>query len=213
MTLRKLIASKDVGAIEQALKQNPALANEGLPYDDHNTAKAHPLHRICDDVFSKIYSDDEAVELATLFLDYGANVDGGQLVNNHDTPLVAAASLQAEKVGMLYIEKGAAINHPGCNGGTALHWAAWTGRDKLVERLIEAGADIHKRCTEFQSTPLLWAVHGHKFGGPDNQHNQTQCVRLLLNAGADKDTPNKEGTAPIAFLTEQDTELRALLQS
>ncbi|WP_420150824.1 ankyrin repeat domain-containing protein [Spirosoma sp.] len=211
MSLRKLIASQDIEGIRQALEQNPALANEGLPYDDHNTAKAHPLHRICDDVFSKIYSDDEAVELATLLLEHGANVDGYELVKNQDTPLLAAASLYAENVGILYANRGATINHPGCYGGTALHWAAWTGQDKLVKRLIEAGADIHRRCTTFEGTPLLWAVHGSKQGGPENSRNQIACVQLLLAAGADKNTPNKEGTPPIDFLDKEDNELRALL--
>ncbi|MBD2701179.1 ankyrin repeat domain-containing protein [Spirosoma sp. BT702] len=211
MTLRNLIANKELGAIQQALEQNPELANEGIPYDDQNTANAHPLHRICDGVMSGTYSDEEAVEMAKIFLKYGANVNGDEQVDNRDTPLVAAASLHAEKVGILYIEKGAAINHPGCYGGIPLHWAAWTGRDKLVQRLIEAGAEINRRCIEFDSTPLLWAVHGFKFGGPENRHNQIECVRLLLAAGADKNTPNKEGTLPIRFLNEQDVELRQLL--
>ncbi|GAB3945468.1 hypothetical protein GCM10028805_14600 [Spirosoma harenae] len=211
MSLRKLITNKDFDAIKEALDQNPQLANEELPYDEHNPAKAHPLHRICDDVMSGTCSDDEAVLMATVFLDHGANVDGNSLVDLHDTPLVAAASLHAEKVGILYVDKGATINHPGCYGGTALHWAAWVGRDKLVERLIAANADIHKRCVEFQSTPLLWAVHGLKFGGSENRHNQAECVRLLLAAGADKTVPNKEGTTPIEFLDDKDEELRQLL--
>jgi ankyrin repeat protein len=212
MTLRTYIANNDLAAIRQILHQNPELANEGLPYDDHNTTKAHPLHRICDDVFSRIITDDEALNMAKLFLEVGANVDGFGLIDSQDTPLVAAASLQAEKVGSLYIEKGATINHPGCYGGTALHWAAWTGQDKLVRHLIEAGADIYRQCTTFEGTPLLWAVHGLTSGGQENRKNQIECVRLLLEAGADKNTPNKEGKAPIDLLDEEDTELRALLR-
>ncbi|WP_461081986.1 ankyrin repeat domain-containing protein [Spirosoma flavus] len=211
MTLGNLIANKELGAIQQALEQNPDLANDGIPYDEKNTALAHPLHRICDGVMSATYSDDEAVEIATIFLQHGAKVDGNELTDNQDSPLVAAASLHAEKVGILYVEKGATINHPGCYGGTALHWAAWTGRDKLVQRLIEADAEINKRCVEFEGTPLLWAAHGFKFGGPENRHNQVECVRLLLAAGADKNAPNKGGTSPIEFLNEQDREMRELL--
>ncbi|MBD2753650.1 ankyrin repeat domain-containing protein [Spirosoma validum] len=173
--------------------------------------KAHPLRRICDGVFNKTYSDEEAVEMANLLLDYSANVDGYGLVENQDTPLLAAASLHVEKLGILYVDKGATIDHRGANGATALHWAAWTGQDKLVQRLIEAGADVHQRCIAFRGTPLLWAVHGLKYGGSDNQHHQAECVRLLLEAGADKNIPNKEGTKAIKFLDEQDIEMRELL--
>ena len=210
--MKELINNKDYEGIKKALSQNPSLANEGIPFDEKNTTKAHPLHRICDGVFAHTYTDKEAVEMARIFLAYGANVNGYELAEKQDTPLIAAASLHAEEAGILYIENGAAINHPGCHGGTALHWAAWVGRDKLVERLIREKADIHKRCIDFKGTPLLWAVHGFKYGGRENRHHQVECVRLLIEAGADKTAPNIEGTAPSGFLDEQDTELINLLR-
>lgn len=210
--MKELIMNKDYAGIRQALSQNPSLANEGIPFDEENQAKAHPLHRICDGVFAHAYTDKEAVEMARIFLDYGANVNGYSLIEGQDSPLTAAASLHAEEVGMLYIENGAAINHPGCHGGTALHWAAWVGRDRLLERLIRENADIHKLCINFKSTPLLWAVHGYKYGGIETRHHQIECVRLLIKAGADKNTPNIEGTAPLEFLDEQDVELADLLR-
>ena len=103
-------------------------------------------------------------------------------------------------------------NHPGCHGGTALHWAAWCGRDKLVRHLLGAGADIHKLCIDFRSTPLLWAVHGYKFGGGKNRHHQLECVRLLVDAGADKNLPNKEGVFPVQFLDPEDVDMLKLLR-
>jgi len=210
--MRQLIINKDYEGIRKALAENPALANEGIPYDEENTTKAHPLHRICDGVFSHTYTDEEAVEMARIFLAYGAHVDGDGLTEEQDTPLTAAASLHAEALGILYIENGANIHHAGCHGGTALHWAAWVGRDKLVERLIQEKADMEQLCSAFKSTPLLWAVHGFKFGGPENRYHQAECVRLLIAAGASKNTPNLDGTAPIDFLEEADTELRDLLK-
>ena len=210
--MKELINNKDYEGIKKALSQNPSLANEGIPFDEKNTTKAHPLHRICDGVFAHTYTVKEAVEMARIFLAYGANVNGYELAEKQDTPLITAASLHAEEAGILYIENGAAINHPGCHGGTALHWAAWVGRDKLVERLIRDKADIHKRCIDFKGTPLLWAVHGFKYGGRENRHHQVECVRLLIEAGADKTAPNIEGTAPSGFLDEQDTELINLLR-
>jgi len=210
--IKELMAAVNLPGLKELLAENRQLANEGIPYDDKNTTKAHPLHRICDAVFSGIYSDEEAVEIASVFIKYGANINGYELIEGKDTPLLAAASLHAEKTGILYIENGADIHHRGCSGGTALHWAAWVGRDKLVKKLIEQKARINQRCIEFTGTPLLWAVHGYKFAGEKNRYHQVECIRLLLDAGADKTIPNKEGSLPFNLLDDGDTELIKLLK-
>lgn len=210
--IKELINSVDLPGLRKLLAENPLLANEGIPFDDKNTTKAHPLHRICDGVFNGAYSDEEAVGIATVFIEYGANINGYELIEGKDTPLVAAASLHAEKTGIFYIENGADIHHPGCSGGTALHWAAWVGRDKLVKKLIEEKARINQRCIEFKGTPLLWAVHGYKFGGEKNRHHHIECIHLLIDAGADKTIPNNEGSPAFKFLDDGDTELIKLLK-
>ena len=210
--IRTLIASLNFSGLRRLLAENPGLSNKGIPFDDKNPATAHPLHRICDGVHQGMYTDEQATEIATIFFEYGARADGFGLEEKKDTPLIAAASLGAEKTGIFYIEHGASIHHAGTHGGTALHWAAWTGRDKLVEKLIRSGADVHKKCIDFTSTPLLWAVHGYKFDNGKNRHRQTECVRLLLAAGAEKNTFNKEGTRAIEFLSAADAELMKLLE-
>lgn len=204
--MKALLDQKDYAGIEKLLIQYPSLANEGIPFDEKNMTKAHPLHRICDHVFAHDYSDREAVEMARLFLAHGAAIDGYGPIEKQDTPLLAAASLHAEEVGILYIENGASIHHAGCHGGTALHWAAWTGRDRLVAGLIQAGADLHQRCIDFKGTPLLWAVHGYKHTGLENRHHQLACAKLLIEAGADITVPNIEGTTPLGLLDEGDKE-------
>jgi uncharacterized protein len=206
----KLIRSRDYKSLREALAVNPSLANEGLPFDEHNTALADPLHRICDGVYAGTYTDEEAKKMAEIFLEYGADVNGFGLEEKKDTPLVAAASLSADEVGILYIEKGADIHHGGCHGGTALHWAAWCGRDILVKRLIAEKAEINKLCVDFKSTPLLWAVHGYVSGGRKRVDHYAECIRLLLDAGADKMISNLEGVKPIEFL-DQDDEIAKLL--
>ena len=40
---------------------------------------------------------------------------------------------------------------------TALHNAAWNGDQRLVEMLLAAGADLHARDEEHDSTPRGWA--------------------------------------------------------
>ena len=66
--MKKLILSKDYTGIRNAFLKNPELVHEGWAYDEKNTQKAHPLHRICDLVFSGQLTDDEAVIIAELYL-------------------------------------------------------------------------------------------------------------------------------------------------
>ena len=209
--MRELIINKDYEGIRQALSNNPGLANEGIPYDAVNTTKAHPLHRICDCVFSGKITDEEGVKIAKIFLEYSANINGNELIEKQDTPLLAAASLHADKVAILYIEHGADIHHAGCHGGTALHWAAWCGRDKVVRRLLQEGAEINKRCIDFKATPLFWAVHGLKSGDNPNMHGHQECIKLLLQAGADKSIPNADGNTVFDLLHDEDVELKNVL--
>ncbi|HEY9044817.1 MAG TPA: ankyrin repeat domain-containing protein [Ohtaekwangia sp.] len=211
MSIQELINRVDYEGLHEALTQQPELANEGIPFDDANRIKAHPLHRLCDGVFAGTYTDHEAAEMAKIFLAHGAAVNGYGFEENRDTPLVAAASLHADEVALLYIAHGADIHHGGCHGGTALHWAAWCGRDIVVERLLQERPEINRLCIDFKSTALLWAVHGYRFGGDTNRHNQVACVQLLLQAGADASIPNLEGYTPLEFLQPEDDALRALL--
>jgi uncharacterized protein len=210
--MRNLIETKNYAAIKEALSNNPDLANEGIPCDEHNRTLAHPLHRICDAVFAKKITDEEAVEIARIFLEFGANVDGNELVEKHDSPLVAAASLHADAVACLYVDHGANVHHRGCHGGTALHWAAWCGRPVLVKKLIEAGSEINKICIDHKATPLFWAIHGLKCSDGKGVESYVECVKLLLDAGADKSIPNVEGTTVVEMLGDGDAEIRDLLQ-
>ncbi|HXB45908.1 MAG TPA: ankyrin repeat domain-containing protein [Puia sp.] len=207
--MKKLILSKDYAAIRKALSENPQLVNEGLPFDEENTTLAHPLHRICDLVYSGDLTDREAKKIAELFLESGADVNGFEMIIKRDTPLIAASSLHADMVAILYIEHGANIHHQGCHGGTALHWAAWCGRDIVVKRLIEKGADINKRCIDFQATPLFWAVMSYK--EENDQHHQLECIRLLVQAGADKNIPNGKDKNIYSMLNNEDLELNKII--
>ena len=206
-----LIKKVDLAGIQSALTQNPALANTEIPLEDGEAALAHPLHRICDGVFSGLYSDEQGRQMAEIFLAHGAKVDGNDPQLLKDTPLVAAASLHADQLAFLYMEAGANIGHQGCYGGTALHWAAWCGRPDLVKKLIEAGASIHLLCHAFKSTPLFWAVHGLRSAEGKNLDQYKAIVKMLLEAGADQSVPNFEGYLP-KQVWDGDEELKGWLE-
>jgi ankyrin repeat protein len=203
MTIRDLVFSGNAVELDKALREHPSLANQEISLPD-NPETAHPLHRICDAVFTRNYSEDTGIELAKLFIKYGADVNNVKQ-SGKDSPLTASCSLYCDALALLYIGQGASIDHQGCLGGTALHWAAWCGRDAIVKKLITMNPEINKLCINFKSTPLFWALHGYKFGGKNNVHNQLTCARLLLENGADPSIPNFEGHLPKQLLDPGDT--------
>lgn len=212
--MKTLIENKDYDGIRRLLADYPNLTNEGItiPFDEQCTITAHPLHRICDAVFANKITNEEAIEIAKIFLESGANINGAEIKQNEDTPLLAAASLHAEQLGIFYIDKKADIHYAGRNdGATALHWAAFCGRDKLVEKLIHEKATIDQRDTAYNSTPLGWALHPLITGDKLNTFNQLPCIKLLLKAGADTLALSKNKLPFLRGLAEADPELKKLL--
>ncbi|XP_049942874.1 putative ankyrin-containing lipoprotein Lxx09580 [Schistocerca serialis cubense] len=70
---------------------------------------------------------------------------------------------------------------------TALHWTAKKGHVKAARCLVEGGAEVEARSSDWQSTPL------HKAAG--NGHEAVG--RLLLEAGAEADARNKMQSTPL----------------
>ncbi len=58
------------------------------------------------------------------------------------------------------LERGADVDATGYFGATALHWAAFLGREAVVDWLVEAGADVGRPDPEFDATPAGWAREG-----------------------------------------------------
>ncbi len=211
--VKKLIENKDYSGLKKLLSDYPNLANKGItiPFDLLCRAKAHPLHRICDAVFNGKITDYEAVNLAKVFLENGANIDGDKM-NNEGTPLLAAASLHAEHLGIFYIDNGADVHYTYKNdGASALHWAAFCGRDKLVERLIKTNAEIDELDRSHKSTPIGWAIHSLQSNDIGNNHNQLNCIKLLLKSGVDTKKLDKKKYDYLLSLSKDDLELLNLL--
>lgn len=211
-TVKTLIEKKDKAGLQKLLAGNSNLANEGItiPYDIFCTTKAHPLHRICDAVFAGKMTDEEAISLAAIFLENRANIDGDRIGG---TPLLAAASLHAEMLGIFFIDHGADINFKDENdNASALHWAAFCGRDKLVSKLIKSNAILDEPDKTYQCTPLGWAIHCLMSGDKGNKHNQTTCIKLLLQAGADIKKLSENHNKYLHKIAETDKELFDILK-
>lgn len=212
--VKKFVEDKDYDKLDQLLGGNPNLANEGItiPYDFFCRTKAHPLHRICDGVSAGKMTDDEAVRLAKIFLDNGSDINGDKKKGG-GTPLLAAASLRAEQVGIFYIEHGADVHYTYKNdGASALHWAAFCGLDKLVDRLIAAHAAMDEPDREYSSTPLGWTLHALMTNDQSAIHNQLTVIKTLLKAGADTEKLNKRTNDYLKMLAEGDLQLQNLLK-
>lgn len=209
-TVKRLIEKKDTDGLRKFLADNPSLANEGItiPHDFFCRTKAHPLHRICDAVFVRKMTDEEAITLAKIFLDYGADING----YNDGSPLLAAASLHAEQLGIFYIDNGADINITDENGNaSALHWAAFCGRDKLTDKLIKSNAVLDNPDKTYQSTPLGWAIYCLSSNDEANRHNQLSCIKLLLQAGADIKKLSVEAKKNLNSFANNNVELKNIL--
>jgi ankyrin repeat protein len=80
------------------------------------------------------------------------------------------------------IEGGADVNAAAADGTTALHWAAYAGRDDLASVLLAAGADA-SAVNRYGVTPLGLAA----------EYGDAGLVRRLLTAGADARTTGPDG--------------------
>ena len=66
------------------------------------------------------------------------------------------------------------------DGATALHWAAWEAKPRMVEFLIRHGADTSSKDRDHNSTPKEWAIHRQQQLGPRWGH--PDVIELLDNA-------------------------------
>jgi len=144
------------------------------------------------------------VEILELLLDAGADVDSPNA--DGQTALMVLARTDNVAAARLLLERGADVNAvERRKGQTALMWAAAQSRPAMVALLLEFGADVGARSYEYDwerrvtaeprlkdiapggFTPLLFAA----------RQGCVECVRLLLDAGADIHETSPERIAPL----------------
>jgi ankyrin repeat protein len=91
----------------------------------------------------------------------------------------------------ILIQAGADLSARGLDNGTALHQAAWFGQPQNARLLIDAGAPLDVFDDMHESSPLGWAVHGSRYSGgaEDHQDAYVELVEMLLAAGPGLEHP------------------------
>ena len=182
MDAKTAIETGDAAALRRLLADIPARADELIRWGKDCRIATHPLHYISDMLFEGKLQKGRELPLLEVLIEAGADVDF-QRNGEGDTPLIGAASLGAEEVGLRLLNAGAKPGLRGLFGETALHWAALLAEDRLAERLIE-NVDPNLKDKKYKSSSLGWAVHGWCNPPAGNHGRQLEVVRLLVAAGA-----------------------------
>ena len=181
MDMKTVIRSGDADALRRLLSENPGRANELISWGD-NCIFTHPLHYVSDVLFNGSLQAGTEIPLIEALIGAGADLDF-QRDGKGDTPLIGAASLGAEDIGLRLLDAGANPAVRGLFGETALHWAALLGEERLAKRLV-ASSDVNLRDSKYNSPPLGWALEGWSSPPAGNRGHQREVVLILVSARA-----------------------------
>jgi hypothetical protein len=135
------------------------------------------------------------LEIVEFLLAKGADIEGpGTRIGS--TPLLCAIDNSRAEVVRLLIERGADVNVVNSRGQSALFRAACQPLPnvQVIALLLGGGADVD-RATNDGWTPLHYAVSQHDF----------DCVKLLVEGGANLRLRNAEGETALQMAAEEDT--------
>jgi len=186
MDMKTAIETGDVSALRQTLAEDPTLANALIRWGTDERCLTHPLHYVSDMLFAGILQRGKELPVVEALIQSGADLNVQRYredARKSESPLIGAASLGAEEVGLALLDAGAQPDLRGLFGETALHWAALLGEDRLVKRLIPC-VDLNLKDEKYKSPPLGWAIHGLESPPAWNPGKHLEVIELLVAAGA-----------------------------
>lgn len=108
-----------------------------------------------------------------------------QRLDEHDRRLIAAAAESNRTAAVaLMLRAGWPVDERGRHGATALHWAGFHGNAAMTRDLLWHGAPLEVRSTDFDGTPLGWALYGSREGWHRRSGDYPGAVEAMLAAGA-----------------------------
>lgn len=186
MDVKTAIQTGNAEVLRRLLREDVSRANALLRWGVNDCVLTHPLHYVSDMLFEGTLNHGKELPLIEVLINAGADVNFQRKRADDrmsDTPLIGAASLGAEEVGLELLDAGAKPEGRGLFGETALHWAAMLGEDRLAGRLID-GSDLDLEDQKYKSPPLGWAMYGCYNPPAGNRGKQHEVVALLVSAGA-----------------------------
>lgn len=186
MDVKTAIRNGDAETLRRLLIEDASRANALIHWGENDCILTHPLHYISDMLFEGTLQKGKELPLVEALIQSGADLNfqrNREDGKKGDTPLIGAASLAAEEVGLGLLDAGARPELRGLFGETALHWAALLGEYRLAERLI-GGSNLDLKDEKYNSTPLGWAVYGRYNSPAGTQGKQCEVAALLVSAGA-----------------------------
>lgn len=186
MDVKAAIRAGDAETLGRLLSEDAGRADTLIYWGKNDCILTHPLHYVSDMLFEGTLSRGKELALIDELIQAGADLDfqrSGEDGKKSDTPLIGAASLGAEDVGLRLLAAGARPELRGMFGETALHWASMLGEDRLALALIE-GSDVNLEDEEHHSSPLGWAIHGCYNTQAGSHGRQREVAALLVRAGA-----------------------------
>jgi len=175
----------DAELVRRLLAEDPSRANTPIRWGENDRLQTPPLHFVSDMIWDGTLAFGHELPIVDALI-----VAGADLNSQNGGPLNGAASLGAEDVGIRLLAAGARADLLGRFGETALHWAAYLGASRLVDRLIQAGSPLDVRDRNYNSTPLGWAMHGWRLPVPPPwvaagiTPRHVDVVARLVGAGA-----------------------------
>ena len=175
--------------VEVPAKSSDPLVMDERPWEDRKPSE----------IDNKLLNGIESLNLGEIegLIEGGANVNSA--TENRLTPLMILSSIKKqdeniEKIKLL-IAKGAKLNIQSNNKSTALILASLEGSHKIVEILLDNGAEVNAANTA-GLTPLLYATASNH---DDNPRNYQEVVKLLLKHNAKVEMEEALGNTALIF--------------
>ncbi len=138
------------------------------------------------------------INIISLLIEHGADVEAWSMIVNHGTPLYLAAWVGRLDIGKYLLDHGADINARDSHCRTPLIRAVIFGRVEFARMLLERCAVVDAQSYNGKTALSYAAVNGN-----------TRIVRLLLEHGADVNVCNEDGKTASRLTKRQ--EIRELL--
>jgi len=94
------------------------------------------------------------------------------------------------------------VDAQGQHHGTPLHWAAFHGNAEMARELLRRNPPLEAKDSDFQATPLGWAIHGSVHGWYAGTGDYPATVALLLEGGARLPEQSTGGSAAVRAVIE-----------